>query len=443
MADLASFLVKKYFPQSHAALVAGGVSVLRLASDYETPFFLYDRAVLDQKYYALRSALPDRFSIYYSLKANPCLAIVKHFLSRGCGIEIASAGELHRALAAGCIPERMLFAGPGKSERELELALSREIGEIHVESKIEAERICEVSRRIGRRARVSIRINPTSAAEGGAMRMGGRPAPFGVDEETLDEVLDHFLALPALDLCGIHLFTGTQILDAAVLLEQYRHGMELARRVSTRLCHPLCTLDFGGGLGVPYFPHEQELDLETLQTGLKLLCAEADSDSRFAGTQFLVEPGRFLTAEAGVYVTRVSDVKVSRGKKFLIVDGGMNHNLAASGNLGQTIKRNYPIAILNKLTAPPEELVDIVGPLCTPLDTLARGITLPRAEIGDLVGIFQSGAYGRSASPLGFLSHPPPPELFLADDEEVLVFHGRKDSDLAGDLSLSNEGRLE
>src|SRR5216684_2766664 len=238
MADLASFLVKKYFPQSHAALVAGGVSVLRLANDYETPFFLYDRAVLDQKYYALRSALPDRFSIYYSLKANPCLAIVKHFLSRGCGIEIASAGELHRALAAGCIPERMLFAGPGKSERELELALS------------------------------------------------------------------------ALDLCGIHLFTGTQILDAAVLLEQYRHGMELARRVSTRLCHPLCTLDFGGGLGVPYFPHEQELDLETLQTGLKLLCAEADSDSRFAGTQFLVEPGRFLTAEAGVYVTRVSDVKV-------------------------------------------------------------------------------------------------------------------------------------
>ena len=443
MADLASFLVTKYFPQSRAALVAGGVSVLRLATAYGTPFFLYDRAVLDQKYYALRSALPDRFSIYYSLKANPCLAIVKHFLSRGCGVEIASAGELQRALEAGCAPERMLFAGPGKSERELELALSQGIGEIHVESKIEAGRIHLISRRIGRRARVSIRINPTGVAEGGAMRMGGRAAPFGVDEETLDEVLDHILALPELDLCGIHLFTGTQILDAAVLLEQYRHGMALARRVATRLGRPLRTLDFGGGLGVPYFPHEQELDLETLQIGLKLLCAEADSDSQFAGTKFLVEPGRFLTAEAGVYVTRVSDVKVSRGKKFLIVDGGMNHNLAASGNLGQTIKRTYPIAILNKLTAPPEELVDIVGPLCTPLDTLARGITLPPVHIGDLVGIFQSGAYGRSASPLGFLSHPAPPELFLADDAEVAVFHGRKDSDLAGDLRLSDEGHPE
>src|SRR5260370_2379328 len=157
--------------------------------------------------------------------------------------------------------------------------------------------------------------------------------------------------------------------------------MELARRVSTRLCHPLCTLDFGGGLGVPYFPHEQELDLATLQIGVKLLCAEVDSDSRFAGAQFLVDPGRFIIAEAGVYVTRVSDVKVSRGKKFLIVDGGMNHNLAASGNLGQTIKRNYPIAILNKLTAPPEDLVDIVGPLRTPLHPLPPALPLPRAQI--------------------------------------------------------------
>jgi diaminopimelate decarboxylase len=264
-----------------------------------------------------------------------------------------------------------------------------------------------------------------------------------VDEEILDEVLDYVLAMPYLELCGIHLFAGTQILDATILLEQYRHGMELARRVSTRLGGPLCTLDFGGGLGVPYFPHEQELDLEALRIGLKLLCAEADADPQFAGTKYLVEPGRFLTAEAGVYVARISDIKVSRGKKFLIVDGGMNHHLAASGNLGQTIKRNYPIAILNKLAAPPEELVDIVGPLCTPLDTLARGITLPRAEIGDLVGIFQSGAYGRSASPLGFLSHPPPPELFLADDKEVQVFHGRRDSNLEGELRVSDQGGLE
>jgi diaminopimelate decarboxylase len=413
MADLAASVTAKYFPKSGESLVIGDIPVVQLAATYGTPIFVYDRAIFDRKYDALRKALPERFSIYYSMKANPASAVVKHFLSRGCGIEIASVGEFRKALAAGCPAGKILFAGPGKSEAELELVLSQGIGEIHMESLTEARRIAAICRRMGRRAQVAIRINPAGEAEGGAMRMGGRPAPFGMDEETLDEVLDAVLALSELDLGGIHLFTGTQILDAATLHNQYRHGLELARRVVKRLGRPLRTLDFGGGLGIPYFAHEQELDLESLRSGLATLFEEVRKDACFEGTQFLVEPGRFLAGEAGVYLTRVSDVKLSRGKKFLIVDGGMNHHLAASGNLGQTIKRNYPIALVNKLTAPAGEAVDIVGPLCTPLDTLARGIVLPQAEIGDLVGIFQSGAYGRSASPVGFLSHPLPDEIWV------------------------------
>jgi diaminopimelate decarboxylase len=413
MPDLASFLTAKYYPESRDALVLGGVPVRQLVDAYGTPMFVYDRSVLDLKYEALRATLPKRFCVFYSIKANPCRAVVKHFLSRGCGIEIASVGEFEKAVDAGCSPECILFAGPGKSEAELEAVLSRGVGEIHMESLTETKRIAAICRRLGRRARVAIRINPEGEAEGGAMRMGGRPAPFGMDEEILDHVLDAVLAEPALDLCGIHLFAGTQILDAAILLGQYRHGLGLARRVAGRLGHPLKTLDFGGGLGVPYFPHEQELDLVALRQGLETICAEVDADPSFAGTQFLVEPGRFLASEAGVYVTAINDIKTSRGKKFLIVDGGMNHHLAASGNLGQTIKRNYPIALLNKLAAPADETVDIVGPLCTPLDTLARGILLPHAEIGDIVGIFQSGAYGRSASPVGFLSHPLPAEIWV------------------------------
>ncbi len=413
MGDLAASLMAKYFPKSGESLVIGDSSVVQLAHTYGTPIFIYDRAVLDRKYDALRSALPGRFSIYYSIKANPASAVVKHFLGRGCGIEIASAGEFQKAMDAGCAPEHILFAGPGKSEAELELVLSRSIGEIHMESLTEAKRIAAICRRRGRRAQVAIRINPAGEAEGGAMRMGGRPAPFGMDEEILDQVLDYVLAEPELDLCGIHLFTGTQILDAAVLQNQYRHGLELARRVVKRLDRPLRTLDFGGGLGIPYFAHEQELNLECLQKKLTALFQEIDGDPAFKGTQFLVEPGRFLAGEAGVYLTRIGDIKTSRGKKFLIVDGGMNHHLAASGNLGQTIKRNYPIALVNKLKAPADDTVDIVGPLCTPLDTLARAIALPVAEIGDLVGIFQSGAYGRSASPVGFLSHPLPAEIWV------------------------------
>lgn len=413
MADLAASLTAKYFPKSGESLVMGDIPVVQLAATYGTPIFIYDRAVFDRKYDTLRKTLPERFSIYYSMKANPASAVVKHFLSRGCGIEIASAGEFQKALAAGCPAGKILFAGPGKSEAELEQVLSQGIGEIHMESLTEAKRIAAICRRSGRRAQVAIRINPASEAEGGAMRMGGRPAPFGMDEEILDEVLDTVLALPELDLGGIHLFTGTQILDAGTLHTQYRHGLELARRVVKRLGRPLRTLDFGGGLGIPYFAHEQELNLDCLGSSLVTLLGDVEHDPGFEGTQFLVEPGRFLAAEAGVYLTRISDVKLSRGKRFLIVDGGMNHHLAASGNLGQTIKRNYPIALVNKLTAPLSEAVDIVGPLCTPLDTLARGIVLPQAEIGDLVGIFQSGAYGRSASPVGFLSHPLPDEIWV------------------------------
>ncbi len=419
--DQVSELIRKYFNTSNGELQIGGVAVSALAVEYGTPLFVYDRQVLEQKWHRLRGALPAEFAVCYSVKANPSRAFLQFFLQKQAGLEIASGGEFCQALSAGCPSEKIIFAGPGKTEAELELVLSRGIGEIHVESQLEAERICTISRRLGVRARVAVRVNPGSEAEGGAMRMGGRPAPFGVDEESLDEVLDRLMADPHADFCGIHLFTGTQILDYTTLLNQYRAGIAIARRVARRVGRPLRQVDFGGGLGIPYFAHEQELDTEKLRTGLEELMVEVRGDALFAGTQFVVEPGRYLVGEAGIYLARVNDIKVSRGKKYLILDGGMNHHLAASGNLGQTIKRNYPIAVLNKLVQPADESVDVVGPLCTPLDVLARGVTLPRAEVGDLVGVFQSGAYARSASPLGFLSHPAPPEVWVDGGRHQLI----------------------
>jgi diaminopimelate decarboxylase len=395
--------------------------VTAFAEQYGTPLFVYDRRVIDAKLHALRRALPGQFSIFYSVKANPNLTILRHFLSLGCGLEIASGGELELALEAGCAHERILFAGPGKTEAELEFALSRQVGEIHLESLVEAKRIASISERLGVRANVAIRVNPAAEAEGGAMRMGGRSTPFGIDEEVIDEALDAILACSSIDVRGIHLFAGTQILDAQVLANQYRHGLSIAKRVAQRIGRPLRTLDFGGGLGIPYFAHENSLDLGKLQGELSVIFGGIASDASFAGTQFVVEPGRYLVGEAGVYLARINDIKISRGKKFLVLDGGMNHHLAASGNLGQTIKRNYPVAIANKLGAATEETVDVVGPLCTPLDTLARNIPLPRAEIGDLFAIFQSGAYALSASPLGFLSHAAPSEIWVDDGSHKAI----------------------
>lgn len=432
--DHVSTMVARYFLGSAEELRIGGARVSALAESYGTPLFIYDRQVLDAKWRLLRETFPAEFAIYYSVKANPSRTILQFFLDKGAGLEVASGGEFCQALSAGCPAEKVFFAGLGKTEAELEMVLSQGIGEIHLESLLEAKRIAVLCDCLGVRARVAIRVNPGGEAEGGAMRMGGRPAPFGVDEEILDEVLDQVLSYPALDFRGIHIYAGTQILDAGILSNQYRQGMEIARRVAKRLGRPLDTLDFGGGLGIPYFPHEQELDTRALREALDKLMTEVRREPLFAGTQFVVEPGRYLVGEAGVYVARVTDIKVSRGKKYLIVDGGMNHHLAASGNLGQTIKRNYPVAVLNKLGYPAAEAVDVVGPLCTPLDVLARGVMLPKAEVGDLIGVFQSGAYARSASPLAFLSHPTPPEVWVDSGEHRLIRRRGEDSDLLRDL---------
>jgi diaminopimelate decarboxylase len=419
--DHVAALLTRHFPDSERELRVGGVSVRDIAAEFGTPLFVYDAAVLDRKWTELRETLPPEFSICYSVKANPNRTILRRFLDKGAGLEVASAGELQQALAAGCPADRILFAGPGKTEAELEGALRAGVGEIHVESSLEARRLTQIARRLRVRARAGLRVNPGAEVQGGAMRMGGKPAPFGVDEENLDEVIDSLLADPAVEFRGLHIFSGTQILDATVLVNQYRRGIEIARRLAARLGRPLATLDFGGGLGVPYFSTESPLDTHKLRELLQGLMVEIEGDRSLAGTRFLVEPGRFLIAEAGVYVARINDIKVSRGKTFYILDGGMNHHLAASGNLGQVIKRNFPLAVVNRLGEAPAHNVDVVGPLCTPLDTLARDAALARAEVGDLVGIFQSGAYGLSASPLGFLSHPTPAEVLAVDGTSTLI----------------------
>jgi len=419
--DLVQELVRKYFSQENGELCMGKLPVSDIVQKFGTPAFIYDQGILEAKLNSLRIALPDPFQISYSVKANPAQELLKFFISHDCGLEIASGGELEQALAAGCPPDRTIFAGPGKTPAELELALQCGIKEVHVESILEIERIHDLCRQRSWRADIAVRVNPSAEAQGGAMRMGGKPAPFGIDEECIEPVVAEILKDPYLTFRGIHLFTGTQILDHQVLITQYRKAIEIARRIAHNFGCPIRTVDFGGGLGIPYFPGDKALDLAGLRSELDRLISETQDDPTFSGTEFMIEPGRFLVGECGVYITRIIDIKVSRGKKFLIVDGGMNHHLAASGNLGQTIKRNYPVALLNKLSAPAAESADVVGPLCTPLDVLARNVNLPQAEVGDLFGVFQSGAYARSASPLAFLSHRTPPEILVSGENAGVI----------------------
>jgi diaminopimelate decarboxylase len=411
--NLAQALVHKYFGASNHQLHISGIPVKTIADQVGTPLFIYDRGIMDSKLAGLRGCLPERFEVYYSVKANPNQDILRAFVEQGCGLEIASGGEFRQALKAGAVPERILYAGPGKTEYELDRVIAAGIGEIHVESALEYERINRICTGRGLRARLAVRVNPGADALGGAMRMGGKSSQFGIDEECAQPLIHQIASDPVVDFRGIHVFSGTQILDYEILLAQYKKAFEISIKVSSSLGRSLPTIDLGGGLGIPYFAHEKELDLDALKSGLRALMMEMGKESSWSETRFVLEPGRFLVGDAGIYVTRINDIKTSRGKTFLITDGGMNHHLAASGNLGQTIKRNYPVAVLNRLTSPLEMHADIVGPLCTPLDTIAREVELPSAQVGDLIGIFQSGAYARTASPLGFLGHPSPPEVMI------------------------------
>ncbi|MCG6155288.1 diaminopimelate decarboxylase [Rubinisphaera margarita] len=424
--DCARRIIDRCFQQDRGVLSVSGRSIEALAEQYGTPLYVYSEDVQSSAHDRLKRAYGNRFQIFYSMKANPNPALVQSFLQRGCGLEVASAGELKTALSAGCSPNRILFAGPAKRDEELRFAASLPIREVHVESMGEARRLNRIAQELGSVVDIALRINPDASVQGGAMRMGGKPSPFGFDEEVLDEVLAEIRTLKQLRITGVHQFTGTQILDADILLKQYRKAIELARRVARTLPHPLRTIDFGGGLGIPYFEHESELDLNQLAEGLAPLIRETERDPLLKLADLVIEPGRFLVGESGIYVARVIDCKQSRGRTFVLLDGGMNHQLAASGNLGQTIKRNFPIALVNRLDAAIDTKVDIVGPLCTPLDSLARQLPFPQPRVGDLIGVFQSGAYGLTSSPTGFLSHPTPAEVLVESNSDRLISSSSK-----------------
>ena len=397
-----------------------GCFIEQLAKECGTPFFVYDADVLVRQFERLRRALPEVIDIYYSIKANPHPKVISVFVERGAGCEIASGGEYVLARRAGVPPRRIVFAGPGKGRDELEYVVSHGVREIHVESFEEIELLEQLADRLDTVINVSIRVNP-SAALGGGLLMGGQPTAFGFEEESLVDVAKALSSHTRLKLRGLHVYTGTQILDAEALLRHWRHAITVGKRLADFTGEPLSTVDLGGGLGVPYFSHETELDLGVLATGARAIIEEAYADPRLASAQFIVEPGRFLAGPAGIYVAGVRSVKTCRGAIFVVLDGGMNHHLAASGNLGQVVRRDYPIVNLSRTDKESEASVVVVGPLCTPIDTLGRKVGLPLPQPGDLLGIMQSGAYGLTASPVVFLSHPSPAEILVKKGSHEVI----------------------
>ncbi len=375
----------------------------------QTPFYAYDRSLIRARVAAVRRALPEGMLLHYALKANPMPALVGFLQTLVDGMDVASAGELKLALDAGADPQHIGFAGPGKRTAELHQAVAAGVL-LHVESVRELEVLAETAQDVGHPARVALRINPDWELRGAGMHMGGGAKPFGIDSEKVPSVLH---SLQGYGVCfeGFHIYPGSQNLRGSVIADSIQRSWNLVQRLSQDAPSPTKYINFGGGWGIPYFSGEKPLEVEYVSESLEKV--EAERSRELPEARLVLELGRYLVGEAGIYVSRVTERKVSRGKIFLIVDGGMHHHLAASGNFGQTIRRNFPVMVGNRLNAQEQEVVSVVGPLCTPLDLLAENVSMPIAETGDFIVIFQSGAYGATASPQAFLGHPACMELMV------------------------------
>ena len=390
-------------------LAIGGRKASDLVAEAGSPLFVYDAGLIRARVAALRAALPERLGLHYAMKANPFAPLLQHMAGLVDGFDIASGGELLMAEAAGVPAERISFAGPGKRDADLEAAISRGVT-LNLESAREAERALAVGERLGTAPQLAIRVNPDFDLKGSGMKMGGGAKPFGVDAAAVPALAKRIMASGA-QWRGLHIYAGSQTLDAAAIAEMQAATIALAARLAEESGAPLPACNLGGGFGIPYFPGDVALDIAAVGSALAEQLAALPGVLQ--DTAFCIELGRYLVGEAGVYLTRIIDRKESHGEVFLVTDGGLHHQLAASGNFGTVVRRNYPSAIATRFGAAPEEEASVVGCLCTPLDRLADRGAFPRAEEGDLVAVFCAGAYGASASPVHFLGHGPAAELLV------------------------------
>jgi len=403
-------ILPKEFTVKNHELYIGSKSITQLMSDLGSlPCYIYHKNSILEQIAKLRTYLPKSIALHYAIKANPMPQLIQYLAHQVDGFDVASEHELKMALNTTMSRQDMSFAGPGKSLAELRLAIKNEVL-INCESKIELQRIEKIAKSEKLNARVSIRVNPDYSLKASGMKMGGGAQQFGIDAEQVPQLLKNW-PQSHVNFEGFHIFSGSQNLNAKSIIECQNQTFELAANLSEYAPNAPKMINIGGGFGIPYFPKDAPLELEPIGENLKLQLEKFKK--RLPQAKFIIELGRYMVGPSGIYICEIVDIKISRGQLFYIVNGGLNHHLSASGNFGQIIRKNYPVAVLSKMHVPENTIATVVGPLCTPLDLLGDRMPLAKAEIGDLIGIFQSGAYGFSASPQGFLSHPSAKEVLI------------------------------
>ncbi|MFV0624578.1 pyridoxal-dependent decarboxylase, exosortase A system-associated [Sphingomonas sp. ac-8] len=388
--------------------IGGEAAEALVARAGDTPLFVYDLGLVAERIALLRRALPQGVGVHYAIKANPHPDLLAGIAPLVDGLDVASGGELARALAVKPAGE-ISFAGPGKRDDELAVAIAAG-ATLNAESEGEVVRALAIGERSGIAPRLAVRVNPDFELRGSGMRMGGRASPFGVDAARVPALVRTIRDAGA-EWRGFHIFAGSQSLDTAAIVETQAATVALAARLADEAGAVPPLVNLGGGFGIPYFAGDTPVDVAAIGAALgEVLDARPPV---LAESGFAIELGRWLVGEAGVYLTHVVDVKDSGGERFVVVDGGLHHQLAASGNFGTVVRRNYPLAIAARMREPATQTASVVGCLCTPLDRLGDRVALPPVAVGDLVALFLAGAYGATASPAAFLGHPPARELVV------------------------------
>lgn len=393
------------------------MDICEIDKKYGTPMYLYQKDIICKNYNNLKSKILPGASLFYSMKANPLSGICKLLYEMGAGVEVASEGELNIALNAGVPASKIIFTGPGKTEKEIEFAIENEIKMINIDSLEELSIIDNIAIKKNKTVKVGVRINPAVSFSNAKIKMSGVASQFGIEEERLDDFFSEVHKYQNVVICGFQIYMGTQMLLADDIVKNTDYALNLFFNLAQKYNIILEVANVGGGFGVKYFEKETGLDLDKLKVNMDMLYEKYKVELK--NTEVIFESGRFIMAESGRFITKVLYVKASKGVKYVVCDGGSNFHSSAAF-LGRFVRNNFP------LTTYPEgeekEKAVIVGPLCTPLDVIGQNVLVNKnIKKGDYVIIEKSGAYGLTYSPFAFLSHTTPIELLLDNDEQYVL----------------------
>ncbi len=401
----------------------GRSTLLKKAADkFGTPSYVYFADDIRRQAREVAGAFKGSFVTSYAVKANPNLQVLAILQEEGLELDVSSIGEFRRGVSAGFDPAKISFTGPAKKACDIREAIERGIGYIVCESMQQLETVNHCARALGIKQDVLVRLNPMTVPRGFGLQMGGRPSQFGVDEEVFEELYPRIAELPGICLKGLHVFSGGNSLYADIVIENF----SLLADIFSRLCSALDIvpqrLVFGSGFGIPYFQGDKVLDFSAASAAISLLASNLTSSSRFSQTQLVLEMGRFLVGSHGYLLTSVVDRKHSRGTDICVCDAGFNNHLNAAGMMGAVMRRDWPFFNVSRTGIPVDREYQLVGPLCASFDVLANKANLPDTRVGDVLAVGSSGAYGFSASPMHFISHPAPRELLveLSDGKEQI-----------------------